>query len=403
MKSVLGSVVIMLAGIVHGGYEYGYFVPDFDSGNVCIISKKIEMHQDPGWNDGGTLYATVGKTSSNGKTSISFTYQLDGGRKTTVKYNGVLYDGSANFSYKGHDYWICFDWVPLLLQVEIDGDACLQVYIDDKYNVNDTPVIPTAWQKARTLKGAWGEACSDMVEGLCDLKCGKASKKGLAKVSLTITPFSGKKISYKSVSVRIPESGSVTAEWPGKYSVTIEEDGSFSGEPIYSGVRPCCSPDAVWNAEIGGAVTGNHSLKMPNWYEYDGDGDIDGSGGTEEDFLYATGLWQKYHGGACVNSMVNCAEHQFSVIGSKWVFEHYKLSHWNELYYNENVPSVTYNAKTGAIKGYYKITPGPFCMEMGAARFRTKTYKLKLTGAYVNGGFYGVMSYNKFSTPFYGY
>jgi len=264
--------------------------------------------------------------------------------------------------------------------------------------------IPNAWDQARVLKGAWGDGCGESAEGICELKCGKASKKGIAKVSLKITPFSGKKISYKSVSVPISNVGPVTVSWP-KYSVTINEDGSFFGEPIYGDMRPCCMPNAVWSAVIGGSVNGNHCLWMPRWYDcyedyYD---EPDGTYGTEADFLYVTGLWQKYWGGMCVSAWDNCAMHPFQAAGTKWTFEHNKLDYWGEEYhYNANVPKVTYNQKTGMFKGSYKVTVGPYCMDTDGLRIRNKTYSLKLNGACVGGQFYGVMTYKKFSTPIFG-
>ena len=47
--------------------------------------------------------------------------------------------------------------------------------------------IPEEWQKARTLKGVATRAMKNPVVGIFELKCGKASKKGEAKVSAVLT------------------------------------------------------------------------------------------------------------------------------------------------------------------------------------------------------------------------
>ena len=66
------------------------------------------------------------------------------------------------------------------------------------------------------------------MEGTAQLKCGKANKKGIAKVSLTVTPFSGKKRKYASVSVDVSQGGDIEVKWlKQSYSVTIREGGDF--------------------------------------------------------------------------------------------------------------------------------------------------------------------------------
>ncbi len=115
--------------------------------------------------------------------------------------------------------------------------------------------VPSAWKKARTLNGVFGEVC-DLIDGTATLKCGKANKKGIAKVSLTITPLNGKKRSYKGVSVDVTQGGPIEVRWPRQgYYVRIDGD-DFFGEPIYAGARPACSPNAVWSADVGGQLYG---------------------------------------------------------------------------------------------------------------------------------------------------
>ena len=347
--------------------------------------------------------AKISKTDSRGFTSFTFTYFDANHKKQTIKYKWQDQEGTDEFTYNGHVCSFWWDCLPFGIFLTVDGVEHGYV-LKPKSSAN--PSIPIEWQKARTLKGAFGEGCgedSSGAEGTALLKCGKANKRGIAKVSLTITPFSGKKQTYKAVSVDVSQGGRVDVQWPETarlrgYNVSIDGD-EFFGEPIYGDERPCCSPNAVWSADIGGPVAGNHYLSFWSWYDtyyyYDDDYLYSGS---EYAFLDAIGLLSKYEGGVCVSSSVseNMTDGlMFATSGNKWQFESDSLDERPRV-------RLSYSPATGLFKGTITIRVGPYCMrtESGGPRFQNKN--LKVTGAYIDGRFFGAATIKGFSTPIYG-
>ena len=63
--------------------------------------------------------------------------------------------------------------------------------------------IPDAWKAARTLTGIATRATLNPLQGVFELKCGKANKQGIAKVSGKLTYLNGKKKNYKAKSVNV--------------------------------------------------------------------------------------------------------------------------------------------------------------------------------------------------------
>ena len=188
------------------------------------------------------------------------------------------------------------------------------------------------------------------------------------------------------------------------YHVLIDGD-EFFGEPIYEGSRPCCSPDAVWDADIGGPVVGNHYFSLPNWWVYEDDyyyGYYYDAGyyypGSENAFLDEIGLLSKYDGGMCVSAVVS--ENMidglpFTAAGSKWQFVTGSLDEYPRV-------NLSYKSTTGVFKGSMMITVGPYCMDRGPRGPKYQNKKLKVTGAYIDGYFFGAATLKGFSTPIYG-
>ncbi len=264
---------------------------------------------------------------------------------------------------------------------------CSQVRADISYG---------PWQRARTLKGAWGEGCGGAADGIATLKCSKANKRGMAKVSLKIKPFAGKTISYKSVSVDVSGGGDVVVKWGSKYSVTIRSGGEFFGEPIYGDWRPSCSPNAVWSVALGGAMGGTHSICFPDWMNcWRGDYSVDEWywDGSEYDFLNVVGLWAKWQGGMCVNYEVTKrmdAGLLFTAAGKTWSFQ--AANDYPKM-------KVTYNPSTGEFKGTVKIEVGPLCMPL---HMKSKMKSLKIKGARIDGELFGIATIKSFKTPIEG-
>ena len=378
MRKFLCILLMLSIGIKtsFAGYAYGYYVPDVDANNITRFTKAIEMNVDPGWNDGATLHASFGKTSASGKTPLTFTYQLPGESSVTVKFNDVIYWSAAEFDYKGHHYEIALDAVPLLFQVTVDNDwtKIIQVYIDDKYNKEESPTIPTQWQKARTLYGAAKRAIgyNDGNIGTCTVKCGKANKKGMASVSLTITPINGKKTTYKSQKVDVTGS-QVMVNWSG-FSLTINGD-TFSGSDGLSGGI------SVETADVGGLLYGGGEFCLSEtpttiddkWVQYP---EINVSEDTLETFTVAGKKWtfakaakMKWkacppcRGGVCPT----CGPGEWIVDTSKGKT-------------NISGLKLTYNPKTGIFKGGYTL----FTWSTGG-----KKYKANVNGVVINGIGYG--------------
>ena len=108
--------------------------------------------------------------------------------------------------------------------------------------------IPEEWQKARTLKGVATRAMKNPVVGIFELKCGKASKKGEAKVSAVLTGLDGKKRQYKARTVSV-NGETVSVELDG-LSLSIEGDAFSGGEGLPGGL-------SVKSAGVGGDWTKN--------------------------------------------------------------------------------------------------------------------------------------------------
>lgn len=120
------------------------------------------------------------------------------------------------------------------------------------------PPVSGGWQKARTLTGVVTQALPSPyhVRGVFELKCGKANKKGIAKVSATLTGIDGKKTRFKAQNVAVTD-GMVTI--PFRYSencllpVSVygdEFDGymtNLDGVALDGGLGVC-------SADVGGIV-----------------------------------------------------------------------------------------------------------------------------------------------------
>lgn len=253
------------------------------------------------------------------------------------------------------------------------------------------------WKKSRTLTGLWGEGCSpDAADGICQLKCGKANRRGYAKVSLKITPFNGRKRNYRPVSVYVGAGGDIVARWGSSYSVTIRDDGSFAGEPIYGNVRPACMPNAVWSAQVGGAVTGRHVLTVDaEW------------GSADPQRLFARGVY-------CINTALVGpfrwqafgAGQSFSAVDRRWDFgrkpmlkyawtgDRYVLIGRKASRPNLTATRVTYNPRQGLFKGTFVLYTDPVVCANRSKKLtnvlRLTKHKIYVRGAWTPGGGKGV-------------
>lgn len=247
-------------------------------------------------------------------------------------------------------------------------------------------VLPSEWKKARILNGAYSETCARLdVDGVCQLKCGKANKKGIAKVSLTITPFVGKKRTYKSVSVDVSKGGPVEVKWP-KQSYTVTINGNeFFGEPVYGEWRPVCSPKSVWSADVGGKWTRTDSVAEMDYY-YDEDSEL--PKGTCEELLP---FYEPIHLKAGRWSFAKAAMVKLSKDGTSVSVDQSKGRS------NVSAMRLTYTPKTGIFKGSFRVYA---LIDVAGGKKRLKKYTVKVMGAVVDGEGCGVGSLKSYGTPF---
>lgn len=204
--------------------------------------------------------------------------------------------------------------------------------------VSTAVAVPSDWAKARTLRGIVCEGRS--VVGLCEVKCGKASKKGEAKVSAKLTFFDKrKKISLKSQKIGVGDSVSLVWEKNGDFSMTVAK-GVFSGGS---------GPLQVASSDLGGEVSGNHVLELEDW-----------AVGTEL---------------------------AFSAVKKKWTFEATAGTKKSKL---------SYNPKTGVFKGSIKLLHDP-TRDEDDPKWK-KSVSLKVNGLVVEDGVVGYGVYKDFET-----
>lgn len=202
--------------------------------------------------------------------------------------------------------------------------------------------VPSEWAKSRTLHGVVIEGRT--VVGMCEVKCGKASKKGEAKISAKLTFFDKrKKISLKSQKVAVGNSVSLSWTTTGNFTLTVS-NGTFSGG---SGSQEVAS------ANLGGEVSGNHVLELEDWSD----------------------------GGPL----------PFSAVKKKWTFAATSSTKKSKL---------SYNPKTGVFKGSLKLLHDP-SRDEDDPKWK-KAVSLKVNGLVVEDGIVGVGVRKDFETDVLG-
>lgn len=216
--------------------------------------------------------------------------------------------------------------------------------------------VPEAWQKARTLKGKATRALANPVVGIFELKCGKASKQGVAKVSATLTGLDGKKKSYKAQSVDVTGKAA-TVNFDG-LSVAIDGDSFSGGEGLPGGL-------SVSAANVGG-----------DWTRDDAKVYVDATGAD----LPAGTVAELLPDGEPVIAK-----------GGKWAFNKaagVKLSKDKTSAERDTSKSktnlsglkLTYTPKTGLFKGSFKV----YALEGADGAKKLKKYTVAVTGVVVD-------------------
>ena len=199
--------------------------------------------------------------------------------------------------------------------------------------------VGSEWKKAHQLVGAVYERRE--IVGTCEVKCGKADKKGLAKVSAKLVLFTGRKISFKAQKINV-STGKLVLSWTKGDGLDLAISGTaVSGTAGSMSVSACTA---------GGEITGRHSLSLDGW---SGDGDL-----------------------------------AFNASGSKWAFPASADVYKSKL---------SYNSKKGSFKGKLKLKEEIDSDDDGE-KVKTKKISLKVTGAVLDKGFFGYGTCKSFDT-----
>lgn len=234
-------------------------------------------------------------------------------------------------------------------------------------------VVSEEWQRSRTLRGAAFSATlpSDEVLGIFEVKCGKASSKGVAKVSATFTGLDGKKTTYKAKnSVDVLGVDSVTVslgDGVGAVELTI------SGNE-FSGVSSLDGGFRVATAPVGGSL----SAAAPKVYVPYCDFAPDDGGEVVAELLPTSGEPVSVKGGRWQFAKAASVK----VVKEKGGDSYRLVIDESRDRTNRSGMKLTYTPKSGVFRGSFKI-----CSLAGAAngRKKLKRHTASVTGVVVNG------------------
>ena len=238
--------------------------------------------------------------------------------------------------------------------------------------------MPAEWQKARILMGVATRALPPPynVQGVFELKCGKANKQGIAKISATLMGLDGKKTSYKAQGVDVTGK-TATVNFSGM-AVTIDGESFEGGEGLSGGL-------GVQSANVGG-----------NWA---------GRGAT---VTVDVGDRSMFAGTVLPELLPK--DEQATVNNGKWVFnkaasvkwakpkngaslsEHYDGTSGKDLVVDDSKGKtnlsglkLTYTPKKGTFKGSFKV----YALEGSGKATKLKKCTFNVNGVVVDGVGYG--------------
>ena len=400
----MNKLFLTIVGAVYAVVASAVTLPDWAIGTFKgSVENWCEVYDDP--YDIGPWYGTANLTvAANGKLTGEMRF---GALKCTPlnKYSiQSIGDGEvhivAKFKFYEPGELNEQGFADIYIRKDSDGTVTL-VYSDadqpgdgDEYcpiegtlaKTASAIVIPDVWKKARTLTGvAYGPWTTEKIFGTVTIKCGKANAKtGQAKVSMIITPLSGKKRSYKAQTIDVTE-GDVGLEWNGAV-FGISEDGTFDGAIDWDGDGE--EEIEIANRDVvGGALTKGATF---NFGELSAIDDV-----LDDDFVMEYGYTTS-------NEDVELyAPLAVTMAGKKWNLAkaatmRYKKCPANATCIGDwtidatkgktNIPGLrlTYNPKTGVFKGSFKLYT-----------FLGKKYTANVAGMVVDGIGYGQATIKK--------
>ena len=181
----------------------------------------------------------------------------DGGAivKLTYDMGGAAWDYAGAFTYDGSPRTVCVTGLPAGVTPSYTGNTATDpgtyvahvTFAYDEVNYKaPAPMEDLTWsikemisgilnvkfERAQTVKGVLRDASGE-IAGMVQVKAGKLNKKkGIVKISASVTMMGGKKLNSKSVSMLLNEDGSID-DTPlafkslGEMSFTMKADGSF--------------------------------------------------------------------------------------------------------------------------------------------------------------------------------
>ena len=247
---------------------------------------------------------------------------------------------------------------------------------------SNTPVV---WQKSRTLMGVATRALPPPynVQGLFELKCGKANKQGIAKVSAAFMGLDGKKTSYKAQNIDVTGK-TATVNFDGMV-ITIDGESFEGNEGLAGGL-------SVLSAKVGDKWTGRGATVT-----VDADNVSMFAGRVLEDFLpkdeqatvnngkwsfakAASVKWAKPKKGAPLPEIYEAASGKGLIVDT------------SKGKTNLSGLKLTYTPKKGTFKGTFKV----YALEgEDGEKTKLKKYTVSLTGIVVDGVGYGVATCKK--------
>ena len=238
--------------------------------------------------------------------------------------------------------------------------------------------VPAAWKKARTLRGVAMRALENPIQGVFELKCGIANKKGVSKISATLTGLDGKKRSYKGKNADVTGE-TVTVNFDG-LSVTVDGDTFYGDDGLDGGL-------SVESAKVGGNLpngTMMFSVDIDALPESGDDWEIVEDDVPEEMTVKVTG-GKKLDAGKAATLKYR----RFREDGETW----YDLDGLEDNKKpNVCALKITYTPKTGIFKGSFKIyATNEGSIDEGKPP-KLKSFTVNFTGLFLDegDGFYGI-------------
>ena len=242
---------------------------------------------------------------------------------------------------------------------------------DEPAVMPDALVVPAAWKTARTLRGKAVRVVAPPydVQGVFELKCGKANKQGVAKVSATFIGLDGKKTRYGAQAVDVRGTNDVVVTWgAGALAVAIKDETFSGGQDLPGGL-------SVVSATVGGMLTGASPRAALG-----GDFDFEAEGEILADYLPMPGEAISLNGAKWVlGKAVTVKVVRDKATGNSLIADNFDVGKRRT---NRSGMRLTYAPKTGLFSGSFKIYAR---IDAGNGRIKLKKHTAKVAGVVVEG------------------